>query len=74
MLTKLRDFTIVAFVSIKGFVQSIKEDERGLSGVVVAVLLVLVAIFAVLLVWTELGGWLGELWKKITESANELKR
>ena len=39
--------------------------ERGLSGVVVAVLLILVAVLAVSLLWEQLSTWLQEFWEKI---------
>jgi len=47
----------------------LKNDERGLSGVVVAILLILVAVLAVVLIWGFLSGWLAELWDQITGSA-----
>ena len=74
MLRKLRDFPLVAYISVKGFIQSVKEDERGLSGVAVAVLLVLVAIFAVILLWGYLKTWIGQLWQRITDTGGELNR
>jgi len=43
-----------------------KNDERGLSGVVVAILLILVAVLAIVLIWGFLSGWLAELWDQIT--------
>ena len=47
----------------------LKNDERGLSGVVVAILLILVAVLAIVLIWGFLSGWLQELWERITGSA-----
>ena len=48
---------------------ALKNDERGLSGVVVAILLILVAVLAIVLIWGFLSGWLQELWDRITGSA-----
>jgi len=48
------------------------RDERGLSGVVVAILLILVAVLAVVLIWGFLSGWLADLWAQITGSAGEI--
>ena len=45
--------------------RELKEDQRGLSGVVVAVLLILVAVLAVVLLWQNLQDWLGTMWEKI---------
>ena len=49
-------------------VYDIKTDERGLSGVVVAILLILVAVLAVVIIWGFLSGWLEELWEQITSN------
>ncbi|MCL2221776.1 MAG: hypothetical protein FWC20_05675 [Oscillospiraceae bacterium] len=48
------------------------KDERGLSGVVVAILLILVAVLAIVLIWGFLGGWLSELWDDITGNAGQI--
>ena len=47
-------------------VAELKRDERGLSGVVVAILLILVAVLAVVLIWTFLGDYLQEVFDRIT--------
>ena len=65
MLQKLRSLPLAAYLAVTGFVQDFKKDERGLSGVVVAVLLILVAVLAVVLIWGFLEGWLIELWERI---------
>ena len=53
--------------------RELKEDQKGLSGVVVAVLLILVAVLAVVLLWGNLSKWLGDMWKNITNKANTIK-
>jgi len=50
-------------------IRTLKNDERGLSGVVVAILLILVAVLAIVLIWGFLSGWLQELWQQITGRA-----
>jgi len=52
--------------------RSFINDERGLSGVVVAILLILIAVLAIVLIWGFLSGWLQELWDRITGSAGSL--
>lgn len=47
-------------------VAELKSDERGLSGVVVAILLILVAVLAVVAIWTFLGDYLQEVFERIT--------
>lgn len=70
MWQKLRAFSLTACVAIKGFAQSFKRDERGLSGVVVAVLLILIAVLAIGLVWTFLGEQIGAWFEEITNRAS----
>ena len=73
MRQKLSNYTIASYLAITGAFRSLKEDERGLSGVVVAILLILVAVLAVILIWRFLGGWLGEVWQRITSQADTIK-
>lgn len=70
MMNKLNALTIAAYLSVTGFFKNLgedlKNDERGLSDIVSAVLLILVAVLAVVLLWGLLSGWLQDLWAKIT--------
>ena len=50
---------------LAGFIRDLRKDERGLSGVVVAILLILIAVLAIVLIWGFLSGWLQELWERI---------
>lgn len=49
-------------------VAELKSDERGLSGVVVAILLILVAVLAVVLIWQFLGEYLQGVFERITKA------
>lgn len=49
-------------------VAGLKSDERGLSGVVVAILLILVAVLAVVMIWQFLGGYLTDVFGRITDA------
>ncbi len=49
----------------RGF-QGLMSDERGLSGVVVAVLLILIAVLAIVMLWGSLKKFLGDKWKDIS--------
>jgi Flp pilus assembly pilin Flp len=73
MLDKMRMFPIMAYLALKGFASDLKKDERGLSGVVVAVLLILVAVLAVLLIWQLLGGAIQEWWERIMTTSGDLE-
>ena len=65
MLEKISQLPMLAYFAVTEFVPYLKNDERGLSGVVVAVLLILVAVLAVSLLWEQLSTWLQEVWEKI---------
>ena len=58
---QLERIRLKATGSIHGF----NADERGLSGVVVAILLILVAVLAIVIIWGFLSGYLEDLWSQI---------
>ena len=73
MLKKLNALSVRAYVKGSAFLSDLRnggrrflDDERGLSGVVVAVLLILIAVLAVVMLWGRLSEWLGDLWDQIT--------
>lgn len=66
MMNKLNALCVKAYLSVTGLAKDLKKDERGLSGVVVAVLLILVAVLAIVMLWGLLESWITELWGKIT--------
>ena len=72
-MDKLNRLTVAFYLGMASFVQDLKNDERGLSGVVVAVLLILVAVLAVTMIWGLLNGWLQQLWDTITGRAGEIQ-
>ena len=53
-------------------VEDLKRDERGLSGIVVAVLLILVAVLAVVMLWGLLKGYITDIWEIITGQSSGL--
>ena len=60
------------YFAIKGLFTNLKDDERGLSDIVVAILLILVAVLAILLIWSFLGDFLKSLWDNITGQADKI--
>lgn len=66
MIGMLNDLFIAASVRWSHFVEDFKNDESGLSGVVVAVLLVVISVIAVLGIWSALNGQLQNWWAKVT--------
>ena len=54
-------------------IKSFIDDEEGLSGVVVAILLILVAVLAITMIWGFLSGWLEELWTRIAGADDAIK-
>jgi len=73
MIKKVTAIPLRAYIALRGFMQSLKEDDLGLSGVVVAVLLILVAILAVVIIWGSLGTWIADLWERITGASDNIK-
>ena len=72
MMQKILAFPTTAYLAFTGYIHDLKKDERGLSGVVVAILLILIAVLAIVLIWGFLSGWLAELWEKITGQADSI--
>ena len=76
MLKKLNQLSAALYIratlpmlSWKQEFLALKDDERGLSGVVVSVLLILVAVLAVVFLWGNLSEWLQQLWERIIGTA-----
>lgn len=67
MLQKMDALLLSVRLAGTRFPRSLKKDERGLSGVVVAVLLILVAVLAVVALWDFLEGWIQDMWDRITQ-------
>ncbi|AZN39939.1 hypothetical protein [Paenibacillus albus] len=73
MLERMRKFPTAAYLTVTGFMSDLKKDERGLSGVVVSVLLILVAVLAIVLIWGLLKGQLQTWWDNITGESEKIK-
>ena len=67
MLQKMDALLLSVRLAGTRFLRSLKKDERGLSGVVVAVLLILVAVLAVVALWGFLEDWIQDMWDRITQ-------
>jgi len=72
MWNKIKEIPEITIRFISEQLKVFKNDERGLSGVVVAILLILVAVLAIVLIWGFLSGWLQELWEQITGRAGAI--
>ena len=72
MCRKLYDLPLLSYIKLIYFIKNFKRDERGLSGVVVAILLILVAVLAVVMIWGFLSGWLSTVWDNITGQASTI--
>jgi len=72
MLQRISALSLTVYFALKGLIPEIKKDERGLSGVVVAILLILIAVLAVVLIWGFLGEWIEKLWERITSETQSL--
>lgn len=72
MIKAMNRWMTKAYLGFTGFARDLKEDERGLSGVVVAVLLILVAVLAVTLLWSLLKDQLTTWWTNIVGKSNQI--
>ena len=72
MWRRISEFFYRAPLMITGSARAFKKDERGLSGVVVAILLILVAVLAIVLIWTFLNDMIRDLWNQIVGNANTI--
>ena len=72
MVQRVLAFPTAMYLAFSGFARDLRKDERGLSGVVVAILLILIAVLAIVLIWGFLSGWLYELWENIVGQASSI--
>ncbi len=64
---------IGAKIKMNNALQALKEDNRGVSGIVAAVILVLIAVLLAALFWGKLQEWFNSTWGNVTETTNEIK-
>ncbi|MBE5909898.1 MAG: hypothetical protein E7276_01930 [Pseudobutyrivibrio sp.] len=64
---------IGAKIKMNNAVKAFKEDNRGVSGIVAAVILVLIAVLLAALFWGKLQEWFNSTWGNVTETTNEIK-
>lgn len=76
MLNYLNKMSVAVYVKALLLAQNLgaelrefKEDQRGLSGIVVAVMLILVAVLAAIFLWGQLKDFLEMMWAKINGKA-----
>lgn len=68
MRTSIDRLCIGAQLRVRRFIQEMKE-ESGVSGIVAAVILVLLAVLLASLFWKNLQGLFGNLWGDVTKKA-----
>ncbi len=73
MWQKIQMLPLMVYFAVTNFFDDLRSDERGLSGVIVAVLLILVAVLAIVLLWSKLKVQIGTWWNSIVKKSNELK-
>lgn len=70
MLKAMNRWLTKAYLEVTGTVRDLKEDQRGLSGVVVAVLLILVAVLAIAMLWGLMKGQITTWWDNIVNKSD----
>lgn len=69
MRTSIDRLCIGAQLRVRRFIQEMKE-ESGVSGIVAAVILVLLAVLLASVFWDNLGKLFTKLWGSVTNNAN----
>lgn len=69
MRTSIDRLCIGAQLRVRRFIQEMKE-ESGVSGIVAAVILVLLAVLLASVFWDNLGKLFTKLWGNVTTNAN----
>lgn len=57
---------------VKDAIEDFKNNEMGLSGIVVAVLLILVAVIVIITFRTQLSKFIEQMWQKITTKSDKI--
>lgn len=57
---------------VNRFVNSFKEDERGVSSFVATILLILIVVLLCAIFWEYISQWFETMWNKITGNANRI--
>ena len=52
---------------------ALKNDERGVEGFVVAIVLILIAVLLCALFWEQLSGWFSDMWSRITGATDKIQ-
>lgn len=73
MLNKLNRSYIMATIWLKCKLDELKENELGISGVVAAVVLVLIAMLLVALFWEKISGIVGNWLNNIETESGKIK-
>lgn len=72
MRTSIDRLCIGAQLRVRRFIQEMKE-ESGVSGIVAAVILVLLAVLLASIFWENLGKLFTDLWDNVTKNAKYTK-
>ena len=72
-MQNLFDRMYIGFTNkVNRFVNSFKEDERGVSSFVATILLILIVVLLCAIFWEYISQWFETMWNKITGNANKI--
>lgn len=72
-MQNLFDRMYIGFTNrVNRFVNSFKEDERGVSSFVATILLILIVVLLCAIFWEYISQWFETMWNKITGNANRI--
>ena len=73
MMDYFNGLWVVISLSIRGFVEDLKDDERGVAGIVAAVILVLIAVLLAALFWGKIQEFFNSTWERITQGTDQIQ-
>lgn len=68
MLSYLDNLYIKAAIKTRNFIDSFKNDERGVSAIIATVILILMVVLLASVFWKQITQWFGNMWKTINEN------
>lgn len=73
MIRQINSKIVLAQIKAKHVLHELKNDSRGVSGIVAAVVLVLIAVLFAALFWDKLQEWFTNVWSTMTNKTNEIQ-
>lgn len=71
---RVKEGVVGARKKISDEIREFNSDERGISGIIIAVLLILVAVVLVAVFWDYISTWFGNIWDIIVDTDPDISK